>query len=249
MANCTKNHTKCSRLSESEPYYPTRLVEIIQRIPELRIRITNKDPPKEPYTTLSHSWGNAVFTKLTVSNLEALQDDFSISELPKSFRDAISITQTLGVKYLWIDSLCIIQDSVVDWRREAAAMGDIYRNSYCNIAATRALSSDQGCFADRDPSVVSPCTVSSAWTDRIPQTCLIVEGQFFSQVFGAPLNRRAWVVQERLLAPRVLHYAQEQLFWECHEFEACETFPHGLPLFLGGTGFKGMDPHIDGRKM
>ena len=199
--------------------------------------------------TLSHRWGTTKFIKLTTSNFEILQNGFSLSEIPKTFRDAIFITQKIGANYLWIDSLCIIQDSVADWRREAAVMGDIYRNSFCNVAATGASNSDQGCFAERNPSMMSPCTVSSSWTDASNQTYLIVETDFLSQVYGAPLNRRAWVVQERLLAPRILHFGREQLFWECHELEACETFPQGLPLGLGGTGFKGMDPHVDGRRI
>lgn len=199
--------------------------------------------------TLSHRWGNAVFIRLTTSNIEGLQNGFSVSELPKSFRDAICITQKLGVRYLWVNSLCIIQDSVADWRREAAAMGDVYRNSFCSISATAASNSDEGCFVERDPSLVSPCTFSSAWTNTSNQTYFIVEADFFSPIFEAPLNRRAWVIQERLLAPRTLHYSQQQLFWECHELEACETFPQRLPLGLYGTGFKGMDPHIDGKKL
>ena len=67
----------------------------------------------------------------------------------------------------------------------------------------------------------------------------------------APLNGRAWVVQERLLSPRVLHYGKDQLLWECHELDACETYPQGLPSIaaIAHTLFKGLDPEVDGRRL
>ena len=195
--------------------------------------------------TLSHCWGEALFLKLTTMNVEKLQDEFAISDLPKSFRDAVSITWKFGIKHLWIDSLCILQDSVADWRQEAATMKDVYQNSFCNIAATGASNSDQGCFTDRDPTLISPCIIDSAWVDHENQTFHIVDSNFLAEMETAPLNRRAWVVQERLLTSRVLHYGRGQIFWECHELEACETFPVGLPPNLLSTGFKSLEPHID----
>ena len=198
--------------------------------------------------TLSHCWGKAQFLKLTTLNIKNLQDGFAISDLPRSFRDAVLITWKFGVRYLWIDSLCILQDSVADWRQEAATMKDVYQNSFCGIAATRASNSDQGCFTERDPSLILPCMVDSAWIGTQNLMYRIVDSNFLAEVETAPLNRRAWVVQERLLASRVLHYGREQLFWECHELEACETFPRGNPPDLLRAGFKGLEPHIDGKR-
>lgn len=126
--------------------------------------------------------------------------------------------------------------------------GKVYQNSLCNIAATGASNSDQGCFTNREPSLVSPCTVESAWANTPRQTYYVVGSRFWALLGAAPLNRRAWAVQERLLAPRVLHYGRDQLFWEYHELDACETFPRGLPFYLGGTCFKCLDPQIDGER-
>lgn len=67
-----------------------------------------------------------MFIKLLTSNLGILQDGFAILDLPKSFQDAVSVTRKFGVRYLWIDALCILQDSVEDWRQEAVVMGKIY---------------------------------------------------------------------------------------------------------------------------
>jgi len=191
VATCIWDHVRCVRSSESGSYYPTQVVEITQGIPELRIRSTNSDPPEGPYMTLSHRWGNAVIIKLTTSNLENLQEGFAPSELPKSFGDATAIARKFRVKYPWIDFLCIIQDSVVDWRHEAAYMGDIYRNSFCNISATGASNSELGCFAERDPSMVLPCTIMSASTNTTNQMYHVVGSRFWDHVVEAPLNRRS----------------------------------------------------------
>ena len=235
-------------------FHPTRLVEL--RPPNsssgLDLRITYQVPPECPYMTLSHTWGTARFIKLTKSTSQSLQYGFQSKDLPKTFRDAIEIARKFGINYLWIDSLCILQDSADDWTHEAARMGDVYYNSLCNIAATGASDSGQGCFFDRDRSLITPCTVKSKWKNKIDHEYHVIEALFWQeQMVSAPLNRRAWVVQERLLSPRVLHYGKDQLLWECHELDACETYPHGLPSIPANahTLFKGLDPEVDGRRL
>jgi hypothetical protein len=209
------------------------------------------DPPAGPYLSLSHCWGSALFLKLTLQNIESLKVDFSPSILPKTFRDAIVITQKLGVKYLWIDSLCIIQDSMEDWRGEAATMGKVYQNALCNIAATGASDSSVGCFWDRNPLLAQVCRVDLTWELPLKGSYHCLDGSLWPRNIGeAPLNRRGWVAQERILSPRILHFGAQQLFWECHEMEACESFPGGLPeypdplTFIVRTGLKRMKPVV-----
>ncbi|MCJ1459362.1 hypothetical protein MMC28_009739 [Mycoblastus sanguinarius] len=167
---------------------------------------------------------------LTKSTLENLKKGFTVSDLPLTFRDAIFVARKFGVRYLWIDSLCIIQDSLEDWQQEASTMGDVYQSSVCNIAATGAFDSHGGCFLDRSVPLDEPCIVESSW-DNTPYSLyhIIDDGLWEFNIAKAPLNRRAWVLQERLLAPRVLHFGREQMSWECHELEACETFQRGIP--------------------
>ena len=251
---CTAQHKKCNRPFGKSMFHPTRLIESqpTNSGSGLDLRITYQVPPDRPYMTLSHTWGTAKFMKLTKSNSQSLQDGFQSKDLPKTFRDAIKIARKFGVNYLWIDSLCILQDSADDWTREAAQMGDVYYYSLCNIAATGASDSGQGCFFDRDRSLITPCTVKSEWNNKVDQEYHAIEALFWQeQMFSAPLNRRAWVIQERLLSPRVLHYGKDQLLWECHELDACETYPHGLPSIPANahTLFKGLDPEIDGRRL
>ena len=180
--------------------------------------------------TLSHCWGTLKCLTLTSVNYKYLVAGFKLTELPKTFREAVEITRSLGIRYLWIDALCILQDSHKDWRHEATMMMKVYENSYCNISALAATDSEQGCFFKRPPWCISRTIVETSWDNELNVSCDIYpQGFWQSAVVAAPLSSRAWVFQERLLAPRILHYGRNQLLWECHELDACETYPDGLP--------------------
>jgi hypothetical protein len=105
------------------------------------------------YTALSHRWGNDPPKKedprhcTTYGNLSARLNGFSLSELPETFQDAVRVTRELGIGYLWIDSLCIIQWNADDWKREAGRMEDVFASAYCTIAATSAVDSNAGFLA------------------------------------------------------------------------------------------------------
>jgi hypothetical protein len=160
-----------------------------------------------------------------------------MTKLPQVFQDAVSLTRQLGIQYLWIDSLCILQDSKEDWAHEASMMSDVYKYGWLNIAATGFSDGKNGLFARRDPSLLQSNRIELKSDIKANgQTALksasynCVDMDIWSHgVDEAPLNRRAWVVQERLLSPRVLHFGRNQIFWECRESETCELFPRGLP--------------------
>ena len=219
---------------------------------EVRLIISSSHRPTSPYMTLSHCWGSAEFPKLTMGNIETMKNGVAVSTLPNTFRHAIEITRRLGIKYLWIDALCIVQDSVDDWQREAATMGTVYKYAFCNIAATGATDSKIGCFWDRNPLLVRPCRIDMSWALPLTGDFYCVDRSLWTKNVGeAPLNRRAWVAQERLLSPRILHFGSQQLFWECHELEACESYPCGIPrsldplTFIVRTGLKRLAPSKD----
>jgi hypothetical protein len=149
--------------------------------------------------------------------------------LANTFRDAVLAAKSLGIKLLWIDSFCIFQDSKEDWQREATLMSQVYRYSFLNIAATIADDSDAGCFRER-VSTAERYLVQTTWTDYPNGTYyLYLEHYWLDNFTFLPLQKRAWVVQELALAPRVLHLCGSQLFWECHGLDACETWPTGRP--------------------
>ncbi len=230
--NCLEKHAYCNRslpLPESR-ILPSRLLDV-GHWPTLapKLCVTKDFPVETRYMTLSHCWGNYVPLRLTVSTLEDFKDHLEMSALPQTFKDAIKIAATLGIRYLWIDSLCIIQDSVQDWTEQAAMMGDIYHNSWCNIAATAARDARDGCFKERSPLAIRRCQVEGKWKSQLKQTFVCSSfNAWDTSVGNTALQHRAWVVQELVLAPRVLHFG-DQVYWECLELRASETYPSSLP--------------------
>ena len=232
LAKCTETHTDCQVSgSKSIKYCPTRLLEIDQ--PEanrLRLRLCSElDDTLPQYATLSHCWGTSKTLRLTSGSFQRFRDGVDVSELAKTFRDAVFAAKSLGIKLLWIDSFCIFQDSKEDWEQEAALMSQVYRHSFLNIAASIAVNSDAGCLRER-VSTAERYLVQSTWTDYPNDTYYLYYDEYWRDNFASmPLKKRAWVVQELALAPRVLQLCGSQLSWECHSLNACETWPTGLP--------------------
>jgi hypothetical protein len=174
--------------------------------------------------------------KLGQDNLAHLKSGLSIDELPQTFIDAIKVARTLSIQYLWIDSLCIMQDSPSDWAKEAAIMSEVYKNSICNIGATVATNSSEGLFRRRDPNLVD------TFRFRVDNRafCITRPTLFWESISEAPLCKRGWVVQERWLCPRMLHFGEEQILWECRSAWACESVPsftiHRDSFVSGKTG-------------
>lgn len=175
------------------------------------IKLLHTDGACEKFIALSHCWGKAQLITTTSKTLSDRIQGIQLHDLPRTFQDAVTICKELGVSYLWIDSLCIIQDDEQDWLTEAAKMSEVYANSYCTIAATSARDSSEGCLGKR----IFPTPIEVH--DKKSQLSFWVSdcGNFDRDVNAEPLNTRAWVLQERILAPRTLHYTSHQLFWEC----------------------------------
>ena len=231
LSECLSHHTRCNHVTSVEDYYPTRLIDLRGNSSdcELRLYSTSNDWIKEPYMTLSHCWGKAQFLRLTSSTHDRLQKGFALAELPPTFQDAIVVTRALGINFLWIDALCILQDSIVDWQHEAALMSQVYANSICNISALDARDSTGGLFFDREDSSIPYCTFNICRKFERKRVYECAYADFWSDsIQHAPLTRRAWVLQERLLAPRVLHFGKRQLLWECNHLRACELYPKGM---------------------
>ena len=231
---CEGTHKNCNGLRriQTTKKLPTRLIDLgdDRNYLKPRLCITEGLPLDTAYMTLSHCWGGQTPLQLLKDNIESLTEEIEIARVPKSFRDALKVAAKLKVRYLWIDSLCIIQDSTEDWQREASLMSDVYTNSWCNIAATKALDGRDGCFAERTLLDVSQCIIEAKWNSHPSQNyvCWIPDIWDYA-VDNQNLLQRAWVTQEIVLSPRVLHFSEHQMFWECLELRACETFPLGIP--------------------
>lgn len=190
--------------------------------------------------TLSHCRGKASFIKYTAETSAGLFAGIEIAILPQTFRDAIHVALQLGVRYLWVDSLCIAQDDEEDWTRESTSMGLVYKHGYCNIAATASSASDFG-FMEKSPwtlSLAPPRYVQSTWRNaggaRNAYWRVYCNIDLMEHSLDGPLLSRGWVVQERFLSPRTLHFCKNQMYWECQEHDTCETYPNGLPTTLLG---------------
>jgi hypothetical protein len=171
------------------------------------------------YFALSHCWGDKVSTKLTKANLESMRM-FEVSTLPKNFRDAICISQKLGIRYLWIDSLCIAQDDILEWDSESTNMGLVYANAKCVISATASKDAAGGCFLRRDLSNDDCRLLKASQTiyvarSRIKHSELAI--LFHKKVDSAALTKRAWALQERYLAGRVIHFCEDLILFECNQ--------------------------------
>jgi hypothetical protein len=222
-------HDSCNRAVQD--ILPTRLLQI-KGPKEVRLHCTRNET--DPYACLSYCWGTNPFIRTTSSTLHQYQSNIQWTELPKTFQDAISFTHRLGIRYLWIDSLCIIQDSVEDWRYESGQMANTYKNARLTIAATHSIDASGGCFSTAHPkhyfrhwTFTDSDLRTSEFHTRIP----LAHSDFVSGKL--PLSRRGWAFQERMLSPRVIHFTEQELIWECLENTTCEcsqvVFDIGTP--------------------
>lgn len=185
-------------------------------------------------------------------SIEEFKAGIEVSRLPKTFQDAISVVRKLGERYLWIDSICIVQNSTDDWNAESILMDEVYGHALCTLAATSATDGNGGLIHGRHPSQVNMPEVSSVWNESENESWAVLPLDFWRvNVTDAPLNRRAWVLQERVLSKRVVHFGQNQILWECNTLDCCETFPDGLPPLIQSieTHVKGLDIDADGTSL
>jgi hypothetical protein len=204
---------------------PTRLIDVGGSGPETTVRLVEPEEGSNGrYTALSYCWGvkSIPYSTTSRSIVGAREVGMNLGDLPQTFQDAIAMTRRLGVRYIWIDSLCICQDDVKDWERESSRMASVYCNAYLTIAATGSSDAGGGLFFDRpDRSYLrtafrSPGGAIKGHVLVFP----LLKGRELNQsdltkMFGNPLNDRGWAFQERVLARRVLHFAVDQISLEC----------------------------------
>ena len=227
---CKNHHPHCTPATYSGRKFPNRLLEIgiSSNGPTLKVVETQLLQDVE-YMTLSHCWGGSLPLRLLTTNLQAFRTSIPFSSLPKTFQDAFFVLEWFGIKYLWIDALCIIQDSDNDWAHESDRMRDYYKYSSGTIAATGAYNSSEGLFFDRDPALIPPLRARISWEAGEKDVAVTVGDSCLETLRKEPLNQRGWFLQERFLSPRVLHFGRSQMSWECHNEISCETWPNTAP--------------------
>lgn len=237
LRSCNSNHDNCrSRTVGADQLWPrelpTRLLQIHQGSGQLGIKLVEHGAYEDEvrYAALSHCWGESQPVQLLHRNVNEFTRGIPIESLPLTFREAVELCSSLGIGYLWIDSLCIIQDSRADWERECSLMQLVYSNCWINIAATASDNSIGGLFR-RGPMRQTP-VFRASWTGDLKSGDYLIDyHQFWAEALDRePLNQRAWVLQERMLSPRTIHFGSDQVWWSCLTKSACcEQAPTGFP--------------------
>jgi hypothetical protein len=210
LQQCVESHGDCRRRTPLNP--PTRLVEILG--PE-NVRLV-EPTTSMPYFTLSYCWGSgANVLSTTTTSIIQFQTAIPFEALPLTIRDAIGVAYKLGARHIWIDSLCILQDDVQDWEREAKEMCHVYRNSTLNIAALGATDATEGLFSRRDPLINAGCRLPhSQHAEACFEHPSPIQEYWWEDFHESALQFRGWAFQERALSSRILHFGP-RLFWEC----------------------------------
>lgn len=225
------DHRHCRRPSTSP--LPTRLLYVGQSgrwaSKDVRLVLTDTLPTKTKYTTLSHCWGPPTVKpplKTTRPLMKKFLKNISFSALPRNYRHAIAVTRKLGIDYIWIDSLCILQGDAKDWEIESARMSTYYRGSYLTIGAAASTNCHGGFIGDLDTTDYSTWAAGrhSRGTIMMRKETVSVLGLAGSAVTEQnPLLNRGWVLQEQVLSPRtVFCTGTGQLLWQCHSLFTSE---------------------------
>jgi hypothetical protein len=247
LEHCKKNHPGCD--SSSLAALPKRVIYLEEAGTEITCRLVpNTHDELGRYITLSHCWGTQIDSEertgdwishpvTTKESLTRRAERIPWSELPRSFKDAAKIAFSLNVQYLWIDSLCIIQDDMLDWQVESAKMANIYADAFLTLAITGSPNCNGGALVKR-----RTLDHQRRWQDIMDPFKVETEGGFFhvrqrliqshdhfrekpfnsDRIKLAPLTTRAWVLQERLLSTRLVHFHAEEMLWECQTSTSCE---------------------------
>ncbi|KAL3294621.1 HET-domain-containing protein [Colletotrichum asianum] len=214
---------------------PTRLIDVQDG---LRL-VTSLSDKTTKYVALSHCWGKLEDNQrfcLFKDNIDQFHASITFDLLPQNFKDAVIVTRGLGLQYLWIDSVCIVQDDAKDWQIESAKMEEVFSSAYVTLSAVSATSSLEGFLGERSTRAYiqletenhQPLYVSPSIDD------------FHHDVELGDISKRGWVLQERALSRRSIYYTSTQVYWECGAGVRCETMRrlyNSKAAFLGDPNF------------
>jgi hypothetical protein len=243
----TSSHPHCPKQSSWDTPLPDRVLDLeaSSEDGDLRLQTNERSDLLGKYIALSHCWGQGPRPlETTTKNISSHTNRIKFSDLSRSFQDAVRICRRLSVRYLWLDTLCILQDSRDDWAQQASKMASVYENAFLTLAFSGARNTEQAILSPRPPLPSVRLGGSLAHVhlrtsrDEHPD---MEDGSFVRSNFEsithlyAPLGRRAWAYQESLLSPRVLYFTSCQLAWKCQQgaFVESSIKPHGFRQNFG----------------
>jgi Heterokaryon incompatibility protein (HET) len=211
---CQEQHHECNLTSQEVPILPHRVIDVGAEDSSTSARLfINDSLQRGEYTCLSYCWGGPQDVSTTTATLEQYSICLPSDKLPQTIRDAINITRSLAIRYLWVDALCILQDNTDDKSVEIGEMGRIYRNAMVTIAAGSSQRVTDGFLKERTIpySYQLPFYLSAGRFGIISlRAC-----EKLGHAKVDPLETRGWTLQESLLSRRVLYYGSRDLLWKC----------------------------------
>lgn len=235
ISDCMLTHTACNSVGS---VIPTRL--ILVGLPGSSLKLIEPGPSDNfRYAALSHCWGGSPVLRLERSIEQQLKTSIAETDLPRAYRDAVTLCRQLEIPLLWIDSLCIMQDDRDEWNREAAKMADVYESAFLTICASSSASTDDAFLAPYTHSRCAPTVL--VWSDQEETDPLIKSrrpcrtGRHSTRATD-PLDRRAWAFQEQQMASRSVSFTSDELQWSCKTQSTCECLK-GLGSVVEGPSF------------
>jgi len=214
IQKCCHRHPNCSRPTSTK--LPTRVICVGEYGNPANPFLQETNGEEGVYVALSHRWGSDLSCTTTLNNLENHKRGIALHTLPATFRDAVVLCPKVGIKFLWIDAICIIQGCAEDWDTEAGRMASIYREAVFTISALHASSSHNGLFCERvKPSSVTFASPLEGNGKPLELGMRVAAPRFGVEMENSPLTPRGWVYQERALSTATLHFGKYQMIWEC----------------------------------
>ncbi|KAI0905267.1 heterokaryon incompatibility protein-domain-containing protein [Ustulina deusta] len=247
-ATACERHPQCGNLNWSRKN-PTRLIRILS---DTQIQIIDaRHVEFAQYVALSYCWGSSRIgdTRTVKANIAERKKPFPITDLRKTIQHAIDLVRRVGLRFIWVDSVCIIQDSNEDWESEAILMAEVYSNAYFTLCSALAEHADAALIQPRDAWTypAEPCSLGG---QRLSMASLTLDE--LKQL--ATYSTRAWALQEEKLSPRILYWTPQRMYWSCatqaftessqlpgQRLMACDA-PNTTQAFLRAC-FDGIDLH------
>ena len=237
LDQCLRSHTSCT--TNEKPQLPKRVIKVTNAngLPHLYESCgENAD-----YIALSYCRRSPETLTTTKGTISSRLQGIIWDDIPKTFQDAILFTEHLGIDYIWIDALCIIQDDQQDWQAETAKMNTVYQNALLTLSATSSPHVAHGIFGDLKRNKTFKLKFPGVYARR---SCSRTQWHLFSRwEYSGFINKnpteevkaqisslypsvsRGWIFQERLLSKRILHCAQDEMIWDCRESIQGESSP------------------------
>ncbi|KAG9231108.1 heterokaryon incompatibility protein-domain-containing protein [Amylocarpus encephaloides] len=222
MQECLNDHEQCNA-TRGETHLPTRVIEVGDDT--CRPKLVTTNGKVGTWIALSYCWGGDSKFVLNEKKRAELEAGVPVENFPGTLRDAILITRRLRIKYIWIDALCIQQDSKEDWAREASKMRDVYSGAVLTVIAANSPSTISGIFSTREQkSARVPVEWKASVGSKRPCKVFLRLGSelWDHKLQASRLMTRGWTLQEGLLAPRTLSYGKQQMIWECSRHQSDE---------------------------